>query len=78
MVALSVTITPPSARARELVDAYADACRSTLWMVGGQAAEGMRASIEARGGVIASPSMQEMRKQVDRAFAEQRRAAREG
>ena len=35
LVGLSVTIAPEAARARELVDAYADACGSVPWIVGG-------------------------------------------
>ncbi|MFT3773514.1 MAG: MerR family transcriptional regulator [Minicystis sp.] len=73
-VALSATITPSPPRARELVDAYADACRSTVWMVGGQAAESMRPWIETRGGLVATATANEMRKQVDKAISERRRS----
>lgn len=72
-VALSATMSPAPPRARELVDAYADACRSTVWVVGGQAAEGMRTWVEARNGLIASPVMPELRKQLERAIAVRRR-----
>jgi hypothetical protein len=77
-VALSATIAPAPPRARELVDAYADACRSTVWVVGGQAAEGMRTWVEARGGILASPAMPELRKQVERAIATRRRRPKGG
>jgi DNA-binding transcriptional MerR regulator/methylmalonyl-CoA mutase cobalamin-binding subunit len=73
VVALSVTMAPAPPRARELVDAYADACRATVWIVGGQAAEGMRGWIEGRGGLVAAPTMPDMRKQIDRALMERRR-----
>ncbi|APR83591.1 Transcriptional regulator, MerR family protein [Minicystis rosea] len=73
VVALSATITPPPPRARELVDAYADACRGTTWIVGGQAAESMRSWIEKRGGLVASATMSEIRKQVDKSIVERRR-----
>ncbi|MFO0762132.1 MAG: MerR family transcriptional regulator [Byssovorax sp.] len=73
LVGLSVTIPPPSARARELVDAYADACHTTPWIVGGQAAEGMRSFIERRGGMVASPSAIETRRTLERAFVQRRR-----
>ena len=75
-VALSATIGPPPPRARELVDAYADACRSTVWVVGGQAAEGMRTWVEGRGGLVAGAVMPEVRKQIERAIAQRRRRPR--
>jgi DNA-binding transcriptional MerR regulator len=72
-VALSATIAPAPPRARELVDAYADACRGVAWVVGGQAAEGMRPWVETRGGLVANGSMNDLRKQVDKAISERRR-----
>ena len=51
-VGLSVTIPPPAHRARELVDAYADACNDTPWVVGGQAADALAAMVEERGGAV--------------------------
>lgn len=72
VVALSVTIAPPPPRARELVDAYADACRSVPWVVGGEAAEGMRGWIDARGGMVVGRDMGEFRKTLDRALTERR------
>ncbi len=77
-VALSTTIAPDPPRARELVDAYADACRGTLWLVGGQAAEGMRPWVEARGGLIAEATPVKMRQQVERAIAEHKRGGGTG
>jgi DNA-binding transcriptional MerR regulator len=76
LVALSTTVAPEPPRARELVDAYADACRGTAWIVGGQAVEGMRPWIEARGGLVAEGASDLMRKQVERAVAERKRAPR--
>jgi DNA-binding transcriptional MerR regulator/methylmalonyl-CoA mutase cobalamin-binding subunit len=73
VVALSVTIPPASAHARELVDGYADACRNTPWVVGGDASEGLRAWIEARGGLIGNVDQQDLRRSLDRALAERRR-----
>lgn len=73
VVALSATLAPSPPRARELVDAYADACRDVLWIVGGQAAEGMRAWVEGRGGLIGDDAGPELRKQIERAIAERRR-----
>lgn len=74
VVALSATMPPPPPRARELCDAYADACRGTVWIVGGEASAGMRPWIEARGGVVAAESPAELRKQVDKALADRRRS----
>ena len=73
MVALSVTIAPAPPRARELVDGYADACPSTPWVVGGHAAEGMRAWIEARGGMVAGADGAELRRNLDRALSQKKR-----
>jgi DNA-binding transcriptional MerR regulator len=74
-VALSATIAPEPPRARELVDAYADACRDTVWVVGGQGAESMRAWVEARGGLIGDGAS-DLRKQIERAITSRRRTAR--
>ena len=73
LVALSVTMAPPPARARELVDAYADACRGATWLVGGQASEGMRAWIEARGGIVAASLSPDLQRRIDRAIAAKKR-----
>lgn len=51
LVALSVSITPPAYRARELVDGYAEAAAAVPWMVGGAGVESMRDAIEASGGM---------------------------
>ena len=77
-VALSAVVAPAPPRARELVDAYADACRETPWIVGGDAAEAMRGWVEARGGLIAGPELSELRRTLDRTTADRRRkSARE-
>jgi DNA-binding transcriptional MerR regulator/methylmalonyl-CoA mutase cobalamin-binding subunit len=73
VVALSVTIAPAPAHARELVDGYADACRGTPWIVGGDASEGLRAWIEARGGLVGNVDQQDLRRGLDRAMADRRR-----
>jgi methanogenic corrinoid protein MtbC1 len=52
LVGLSVTVTPPAYRARELVDAYAEACGAVPWIVGGPAAEDLRDFVEASGGMV--------------------------
>jgi methanogenic corrinoid protein MtbC1 len=52
-VGLSVTVPPPPHDARALVDAYADACGDTPWMVGGTGAEALRGFVESRGGAVA-------------------------
>jgi DNA-binding transcriptional MerR regulator len=51
LVALSVSITPPAYRARELVDGYAEAAGVVPWVVGGAGVESMRDAIEASGGM---------------------------
>ena len=73
IVALSATLVPPAANARELIDAYADACRSTVWVVGGAGAQAMRPWIEARGGIAASDDPQDVRKALERALRAKKR-----
>lgn len=73
VIALSVTIPPLPSRGRELVDAYADACPWTPWVVGGDAAAGLRPWVEARGGLLGDADTQELRRSIDRALAEKRR-----
>lgn len=66
-VALSVTIPPPAAQSRALVDAYADACRGTVWLVGGQGMSEMRRHVEARGGIPGDAPFAEIRRALDKA-----------
>ncbi len=49
-VALSITITPDRERARELLKAYADACKKTPWVVGGVGAAAIADLVRAAGG----------------------------
>lgn len=76
VVALSATLAPAPPRARELVDAYADACRGAVWVVGGQAVESMRAWIDARGGMVADGAPADLRRQIDRALGERKKKPR--
>lgn len=76
LVGLSVTIAPhPASAARELVDAYADACRSVPFVVGGAAAAGLAKWVEARGGIVAPDDPGERRRRIDEALAARRRTA---
>jgi len=74
-VALSTTITPPNARGRSLVDAYADACRHVPLLIGGQGAEPLRRFVEARGAIMAQEGFPEVRKILDRAMRADRKVA---
>lgn len=65
LVALSASIAPPASIARELIDAYADACGGTAWIVGGSAARAMAPWIEARSGLIAPQDQAELRRLVE-------------
>ena len=77
LVGLSVTISPGSAgHAREIVDAYADACRDVPWVVGGAAAPTVGTFVEARGGHVMPSSPEEARRLVERVVAAGRGAAR--
>jgi MerR family transcriptional regulator, light-induced transcriptional regulator len=51
-VALSVTLTPERARARELIDDYANACGDVPWLVGGAGVRPIATLIEEHGGLI--------------------------
>jgi MerR family transcriptional regulator, light-induced transcriptional regulator len=73
MVGLSATMLVPPPRARELVDAYADACRVTPWLVGGDAAESMRSWIEDRGGLCVGRDLSGSRQAIEKAVAAARR-----
>lgn len=73
VVGLSATLVPPAANARELIVAYAEACRSTVWIVGGAGALAMRPWIEAQGGIVAGDDPQEVRKVLDRALRARKR-----
>jgi hypothetical protein len=48
-----VTIAPASARGRELVDDYANACSRVPWIVGGTGASVIADRVRAAGGHIA-------------------------
>lgn len=76
VVALTCSLPPDPPRARELVDAYADGCRDTVWIVGGHGSRAMRPFIEARGGIVPGDDMNELRTQIERALAAQRRVRR--
>ena len=52
LVGLSCTVAPPAHRARELVDAYADAAGATPWIVGGSGARDIAKFVVARGGHV--------------------------
>lgn len=70
LVGLSVTIAPAPHRARELVDAYADACEGVPWAVGGAAVSEIAKLVTARGGHVADdPSPKSIRAVVDRITA---------
>lgn len=77
LVGLSVTIAPAAHRARELVDAYADACEGAPWLVGGAGAGALAKLVSARGGHVADdPDPKAIRALVDRITARPRAAKR--
>jgi methanogenic corrinoid protein MtbC1 len=67
LVGLSAAMIVPPPRARELVDAYADACHSTPWLVGGGASESMRTWIENRGGLCIGRDLSGARQAIEKA-----------
>jgi DNA-binding transcriptional MerR regulator len=74
-VALSCTLPPPAAQARALVDAYADACRDVVWLVGGQGLPAIRRFVEARGGIAGDMSFPDIRRSVDKALRSDRKSS---
>jgi methanogenic corrinoid protein MtbC1 len=73
LVALSVTMAPDRARARELVDGYAGACGATPWAVGGPATESMADLIQNAGGYLAPADTAGLRTFVRSAITPRRR-----
>lgn len=53
LVGLSITVAPPPARARELLGAYATACGSVPWVVGGTGAAALGDLVREAGGFVA-------------------------
>ncbi len=66
LVGLSVTIAPPAHRAERLVASYGEACGSTLWAVGGQAAKELARYIEKAGGIVAEQDLSSVHKKLER------------
>ena len=73
IVGLSATMMVPPPRARELVEAYADACQSTPWLVGGDAADSMRPWIEDRGGLCVGRNLSGSRHIIEKAVLNHKR-----
>jgi DNA-binding transcriptional MerR regulator len=69
LVALSVTVAPERARARELVDSYASACGSVPWMVGGSASAAIADLVERAGGMVAPAEIPALRSVLREAAA---------
>jgi DNA-binding transcriptional MerR regulator len=77
VVGLSVTVVPPAAQARELVDAYAEACGDVPWVVGGVGSEKLRELVEDVGGlVVGRQDLSELKAAVDALVAKHQRAKR--
>ena len=68
LVALSVTVAPPRARARELVEGYSSACGGVPWMVGGAGAEAIGDLVRKVGGRVAPTDLAALRVEVRRAI----------
>jgi DNA-binding transcriptional MerR regulator len=75
-VALSVTVAPPPPRARELCDAYADACRDVLLVVGGAGAAAMEGMLDKRGAIVVTTDIESRRRDIERAVRERAVKAR--
>ncbi len=73
LVGLSITIAPPAYRVRELVDAYAGAVEGRPWLVGGYAAQEIRAAVESAGGQVVTEAGAELKNTIERAVLDQRR-----
>jgi MerR family transcriptional regulator, light-induced transcriptional regulator len=71
LVCLSVTVSPPAYRARELIDSYAEAVANVPWIVGGPGSEELRSFVEASGGiVVGTQTFDEVRPIVDKLLHE--------
>lgn len=81
LVCLSVTISPPAYRARELIDSYAEAVGDVPLIVGGLGSEELRSFVEASGGiVVGTQPIDELRPVVEKLLRERAAAkqARKG
>lgn len=76
IVGLSLTLTPPPYRARELVDGYAEACEQIPWIVGGSASASVAEQVVSCGGVIAPTDGRALRELVERLVAARAAAAK--
>jgi DNA-binding transcriptional MerR regulator len=76
LVALSVSVTPDRARARELATEYASACRAVPWIVGGPGVKGIEDLVDAAGGVVFTEDVAALRDRVQRLVSGQRRKVR--
>jgi DNA-binding transcriptional MerR regulator len=79
LVGLSVTVAPtPASAARELVDAYADACRNTPFTVGGYGTKDLASFVIERGGFVMPEDSRDRRKVIENAIADGRKSRSEG
>lgn len=77
IVALSVTMTPPAHRARELVEEYAAACGNTPWVVGGGAARDLAELVTQHGGtVVDGLEPRQLRNSIESLVAKSRKRRR--
>lgn len=68
LVCLSLSIVPPAHRARELIDAYAEAAQGVPWIVGGLASEQLGEMVEASGGiVVGTQPLDQVKSKIDEA-----------
>lgn len=70
VVGLSATQAIPREHAPALLQAYAEACGRTPWVVGGRGASFMVAEVEARGGMVARGSPESIRDRIEARMVE--------
>ncbi len=71
LACLSVTVSPPAYRARELIDSYTEAVRGVPWIVGGSGSDELRSFVEASGGiVVGTQTFDEVRPLVEKLLRE--------
>ncbi|MFO0552564.1 MAG: MerR family transcriptional regulator [Polyangiaceae bacterium] len=79
LVGLSVTTVPqPPSVARELVDAYADACKGVPFIIGGLGVTALEGWIRARGGLVAPEDSTERRRVIDQLISARTTASATG
>jgi methanogenic corrinoid protein MtbC1 len=69
IVGISITATPDPEKVGPWLDGYAEAAGALPWLVGGSGASAVASEVEARGGIVARGSADDLRAAIERALA---------